>query len=465
MNKNYDPYKKTILFFFSLISVALMATVFAYFWYLVYWDTMYFFHFYRKGNWALIGLYAILVYFFSTMYGALRIGQLRRMEVVLSQFLATFLANIVMYFVICLLAFGLVNPGYMILMQLIDCVIAVVWTVVTRRLYNRIFQPQKLKDELQANFDVLLTQYPSGMRVNALLAAKNFAVRPEHIVVGNGAAELIKEVMEQIGGNCGFIRPTFEEYPNRFPTERSVIFVPQTEDFSYTAEDVIAYFTAHPISCLVMINPDNPTGNYLDHGERMKLLTWCDREQITLIWDESFSDFADEPDNQMLTEELLGQYSKLIVVKSISKSYGVPGLRLGVLASGNETLIADLKKRAVIWNINSFAEYYMQIAQKYKKDYVAAMEKFREERAWLAGELEQIAHMRVYPTQANYFMVELLDGRRSGDVVRELLVHEQILLKDLTGKIKCGDRQFLRIAIRNRVENERMVRALENILK
>ena len=332
-------------------------------------------------------------------------------------------------------------------------------------LVNPYFPPQKLKDELQANFDVLLTQYPSGMRVNALLAAKNFAVRPEHIVVGNGAAELIKEVMEQIGGNCGFIRPTFEEYPNRFPTERSVIFVPQTEDFSYTAEDVIAYFTAHPISCLVMINPDNPTGNYLDHGERMKLLTWCDREQITLIWDESFSDFADEPDNQMLTEELLGQYPKLIVVKSISKSYGVPGLRLGVLASGNETLIADLKKRAVIWNINSFAEYYMQIAEKYKKDYVAAMEKFREERAWLAGELEQIAHMRVYPTQANYFMVELLDGRRSGDVVRELLVHEQILLKDLTGKIKCGDRQFLRIAIRNRVENERMVRALENILK
>ena len=88
----------------------------------------------------------------------------------------------------------------------------------------------------------------------------------------------------------------------------------------------------------------------------------------------------------MLTEELLGQYSKLIVVKSISKSYGVPGLRLGVLASGNETLIADLKKRAVIWNINSFAEYYMQIAEKYKKDYVAAMEKFREERAgWLAN--------------------------------------------------------------------------------
>ena len=70
-----------------------------------------------------------------------------------------------------------------------------------------------------------------------------------------------------------------------------------------------------------------------------------------------------------------------------------------------------------------------------------------------------------FASQPGTFLSELLDGRRSGDVVRELLVHEQILLKDLTGKIKCGDRQFLRIAIRNRVENERMVRALENILK
>lgn len=144
MSKNYDPYKKTILFIFSLISVVLMAIVFAFFWYRVYWDTMYFFHFYRKGNWAMVGLYGILVYFFSAMYGALRIGQLRRMEVVLSQFLATFLANLVMYIVICLLAFGMVNPAYLFLMQLIDCVIATVWTVFATLFYNRIFQPWKI---------------------------------------------------------------------------------------------------------------------------------------------------------------------------------------------------------------------------------------------------------------------------------------------------------------------------------
>lgn len=331
-------------------------------------------------------------------------------------------------------------------------------------LVNPYFPPQKLKDELTANFDVLLTQYPSGMRVNALLAAKNFEVRPEQIVVGNGAAELIKELMEWLEGKCGFIRPTFEEYPNRFPVERSVVFVPQTGDFSYTAEEVISYYTEHPVSNLIVINPDNPTGNYLNYMEREKLLKWCADENITLIWDESFADFADEIDNSMMKEELLQQYQNLIIVKSVSKSYGVPGLRLGVLVSGNETLITELKQDVAIWNINSFAEYYLQIEEKYKKDYLVGLNKFREERAWFQEELERIAHVRVYPTQANYFMVELMDGRSSSDVVREMLVHEQILLKDLTRKIKSGDRQFLRIAIRNHADNERLVRSLSGCL-
>ena len=212
MNKNYDPYKKTILFFFSLISVALMATVFAYFWYLVYWDTMYFFHFYRKGNWALIGLYAILVYFFSTMYGALRIGQLRRMEVVLSQFLATFLANIVMYFVVCLLAFGLVNPGYMILMQLIDCVIAVVWTVVTRRLYNRIFQPWKIlliygdrpASELVDKLETRRDKYAIYGAIDAHAGIDRIAETvkdSQAVLIGDIAAETRNEILKYCYGN------------------------------------------------------------------------------------------------------------------------------------------------------------------------------------------------------------------------------------------------------------------------
>ena len=82
-------------------------------------------------------------------------------------------------------------------------------------LVNPYFPPQRLIDEIQANFTSLLTQYPSGMRVNALLAARNFAVHQQNILVGNGAAELIKALMARLEGATGFIRPTFEEYPNR----------------------------------------------------------------------------------------------------------------------------------------------------------------------------------------------------------------------------------------------------------
>lgn len=212
MNKNFDPYKKTILFVFSLISVALMATVFAFFWYRIYWNTMYFFHFYRKGNWALVGLYAILVYFFSTMYGALRIGQLRRVEVVLSQFLATFLANFVMYIVICLLAFGLVNPGYMFLMQLIDCFIALIWTIFTTLVYNRIFQPWKIllvygdrpASELVDKIETRRDKYAIYGAIDAHAGLERIAETVKDyqaVLIGDIAAETRNEILKFCYGN------------------------------------------------------------------------------------------------------------------------------------------------------------------------------------------------------------------------------------------------------------------------
>lgn len=144
MSQKYDPYKKTILFFLSLISVSFMTALFAFFWYNTYADTMYVYRFYRRGNYAIIALYAILQYFFAQTYGALRIGQLRRIEVVLSQFLSSFVANFVMYIIICLLAFRAVNPADMLIMQGMDFIIAAVWTIFASKLYNRIFQPWKI---------------------------------------------------------------------------------------------------------------------------------------------------------------------------------------------------------------------------------------------------------------------------------------------------------------------------------
>ena len=325
-------------------------------------------------------------------------------------------------------------------------------------LVNPYFPPQRLIDEIQANFTSLLTQYPSGMRVNALLAAKNFAVHQQNILVGNGAAELIKALMARLEGVTGFIRPTFEEYPNRYQDRPNVCFTPAGPDFRYTADDLMAFFGPQDIDNRVLINPDNPTGNSIPAPDVLRLADWAQGKGIRLILDESFADFADEADNTFIRQDLLDRYRRLYVVKSISKSYGVPGLRLGVLASGDQDLIAALKKDVAIWNINSFAEFYMQIEEKYKKDYARSLELIRAERARFRRELEKLPNLRVIPSQANYLMVELLGGLSARAITRELLVNRCILVKDLSPKL--GGQQYLRLAVRDTRDNDRLLEAL-----
>ena len=329
-------------------------------------------------------------------------------------------------------------------------------------LVNPYFPTQKMKDELKASFDTLLTEYPSGMRVNSLLAAKNFDVHQDDIVVGNGAAELIKSLMSTFTGKVGFIRPTFDEYPNRYIRERSVDYIPENKDYLYSAEDIMTFFNDKGIEALVVVNPDNPTGNYIDKKNLIRLIEWAKNKGIKLVIDESFVDFADEEDPSLIKNSILESNPHLFVMKSISKSYGVPGLRLGVLASGDTKTIDYIKKDVAIWNINSFDEFYMQIEEKYKKDYQAGLKKIREERARFQNELSKVPHIRVIPSQANYVMVEL-DGTISPkELLKKLLVKYELLIKELT--TKTNGKNYLRLAIRNTEDNDKLIAALKKEL-
>ena len=328
-------------------------------------------------------------------------------------------------------------------------------------LVNPYFPPQQLIDEIKANFKTLLTQYPSGMRVNALLASKNFSVHQQNIIVGNGAAELIKCLMSHFDGATGFIRPTFEEYPNRYKDKANIVFSPTNLGFTYVADDLINFFNANPVRNLVLINPDNPSGNYIPMQDVLRIIKWAKESGVRLIIDESFADFADERNNTLIRQDILDSNKDLYVIKSISKSYGVPGLRLGVMASGNAELISALKRDVSIWNINSFAEFYMQIEEKYKKDYERALENIRAERTRFQKALSRINGIKVFPSQANYVMVELVDGLSSKAITRELLTEKGIFVKDLAGKL--GDKQYLRIAVRNSEDNDMLISALEQL--
>ena len=335
-------------------------------------------------------------------------------------------------------------------------------------LVNPYFPSKRMKDELRSNFDTLLTEYPSGMKVNTLIASKCFGVSEQYIVPGNGAAELIKVLMEgDTKGKTGFIRPTFEEYPNRFDKSLQVTFTPQNEDYRYTADDLMQYFVDKDIKTLMLINPDNPSGNFIPKADVLRLAKWCEDRNIRLVVDESFVDFSvDYKTNSLLSDEILEAYPHMAVMKSISKSFGVPGLRLGILASANKELIAHIKKEVSIWNLNSFAEFFMQIYNKHEKDYLKACDKFVAERADFERQLKTIPYLRVMPTQANYFLCEVLPPYTATEIVVYTLRNHNILTRDCSQKPGLDpNKQYMRIAVRNHEDNTRLVEALRQYKK
>ena len=331
-------------------------------------------------------------------------------------------------------------------------------------LVNPYFRSSKIIDEMQANFRTLIAEYPSGMKVNTLLASKCWGVKEDYIVPGNGAAELIKALMELLPGTMGVVRPTFEEYPNRRDKDTLVTFIPQNNEFRYSAQDLMVFFGKNHADNLLLINPDNPSGNFIPMQDVLSLAQWCKEQGIRLIVDESFVDFSvGWEDNTLLHDNILEQYPSMLVMKSISKSYGVPGIRLGILCSADVDIISRIKKMVSIWNLNSFCEFFMQIYTKYEKDYKKACDRFIQERDNFESQLRTISFLRVIPSQANYFLVEVLPPFTANTLVLRMLKEHNILMRDCSGKGGFDGKQYMRIAVRDHKDNAKLIEALKKI--
>ena len=332
-------------------------------------------------------------------------------------------------------------------------------------LVNPYFNRSKIIDEMQDNFRMLVSEYPAGMAVNSKLASECWNVKEEYIIPGNGAAELIKALMENLEGKIGVVRPTFEEYPNRLPDERVITFVPQNETFRYSADDLIRFFGKKRVENLLLINPDNPSGNFVPVEGIHKVAQWCEDNGILFILDESFVDFSvGYEQNTFLRDEILEKYPHMCVMKSISKSYGVPGLRLGILCSANEVLIARIKKQVSIWNINSFAEFFMQIYPKYREDYKLACDQFIQAREDFEEELKKIPYIKVMPSQANYFFLEVLPPYKPKELCAILLKKYNILASACLAKKGIKPNRYMRIAVRNHGDNAKFIQALKELI-
>ena len=331
-------------------------------------------------------------------------------------------------------------------------------------LVNPYFGESRIVEEMKANFGTLVLEYPSGLKVNTLLASKCWGVKEDYIVPGNGAAELIKELMGILPGTLGIVRPTFEEYPNRRSTEDLVTFIPDRPDYRYTADDLKDFFGRNHADNILVINPDNPSGNFIPANDLLSLAEWCGERGTRLIVDESFVDFSDGyVHNTLLHDRILEEYPHLVVLKSISKSYGVPGIRLGILCSADMELMASIRKSLSIWNINSFAEFFMQIFTKYEKDYHRACTRFAEERDRFGRELSGIAFRHVMPSQANYFLCRILPPYTAGGLVLTMLKRFDILTRDCSTKAGLDGGQYMRIAVRSREDNDRLLAAFRQL--
>lgn len=328
-------------------------------------------------------------------------------------------------------------------------------------LVNPYFPSEKMNNEIHYSLEKLIQSYPSGEKTQALLAGKMFNISPKNIVVGNGAAELISILTSSLKIKLAIYSPTFEEYTERF--NNADVHIPSKKGFRYGKKDILKISENN--DGVILINPDNPSGNFISYKDVLDVLRTLKRLKKYLILDESFLDFAEEGfESSLLNSKDIEKFDNLIIIKSIGKSYGVGGLRLGVLATSNKRIINDVKSNIPIWNINSVAEFYLQIIGKFKSDYVESCKKIISRRKELFIGLKKISYINPFPSEANYILMEI-KGISANKLSRDLCNNFGILVKDCSGKKSFADSNCIRVAVRDSRDNEYLLNCLQSFEK
>jgi histidinol-phosphate/aromatic aminotransferase/cobyric acid decarboxylase-like protein/CTP:phosphocholine cytidylyltransferase-like protein len=329
---------------------------------------------------------------------------------------------------------------------------------------NPYFPPAEMVEEMRRFLEPLLRGYPSAATVQDLLAAKLFNLTASAITVGNGAAELICALGQEIkAARIGVSVPTFEEYLKRFPGAEMVEYSSSDEEFKPNLSQLKSV-TAET-DALVLVNPENPSGQCLSTADLLELARHMEQERKHLILDESFVDFA-EPEHctSLLRHDVLEAHPHLVIVKSISKSYGVPGTRLGVLATADAELLARIRSHTPVWNVNSFGEFFLQIIGVYQADYETACRQMRAERSRFYKLLGVVPNIHVIPSHANYLLCEPGGTISATDLAERMLRDHAILVKDCSNKVGMTNRQFLRVAVKDTADNDYFLAALSRIM-
>lgn len=330
-------------------------------------------------------------------------------------------------------------------------------------LVNPYFPPKSMIEKMNYLSQELISSYPSGLSIENINAGRLFNVDETEILVGNGAAELINVLGHITTGKMAISVPAFNEYERCFKNCEIVEIESKNNDYKLDINEVLKLLDT--VDTVAIINPDNPSGDFIEYDNMMKILKKAKSKNKRLIVDESFIDFAEEKSRYtLLKSEILQEYKNLIVIKSIGKSYGVPGIRLGVLASGDMELLKQIRDNMAVWNINSFGEYFLQIATLYTKEYNKSCKLIADERIRFTKELQKIKYIEPYKSQANYIMCKLID-EDSTDLANYLIKNYSILIKDLKNKKGFENRNYIRLAVKSKEDNDEIIKALKEYKK
>ncbi|MFC1953682.1 aminotransferase class I/II-fold pyridoxal phosphate-dependent enzyme [Chloroflexota bacterium] len=331
-------------------------------------------------------------------------------------------------------------------------------------LYNLYFPPEEVHTHMRNHIHELIESYPSGQDALAGLVGQVINQPSQRLAVGNGASELIKIISGHLYNHLIIPEPSFNEYANAAPEGKVTGFALKPPFFQLDVDEFAAEALRREADVAVVVTPNNPTSLQVPKSDLLRLIEKLASQNCLLIVDESFIDFVEDKDKSTLEGDI-AEHENLAIIKSLSKAYGICGLRLGYLLTANQELASAIRKEIPIWNINGFAEDFLRLLPRYRQDFLASCEKVRSDRDDLYMNLSSIPGITVYKPEANFVFCRLPDEAMSGpEVTRQLFIEHSTYIKHCAGKPLPESDRYLRIASRTKPENHKLVDALRNIV-
>ncbi len=307
--------------------------------------------------------------------------------------------------------------------------------------------------------------YPDPDCLDLRLAlADRHGMDPARLMIGNGSSEFIHLLPAVLSIRLALIvGPTFSEY------ERAVRMVGgrvsrlqarRADEYRPSLARAVAAMCGkgnrNRPDAVFFCNPNSPTGQAVSKEELYELIEAANRRKVRVIVDETFVDYCEE--RSILPQS--DKYPCLVVLRSFTKFFGLPGLRVGYVIAPRET-IARIREQQAPWSVNSVAQAAARAALE-DEDHAQASRTFmRAERGFLARHLGAVPGLRVYPSAANFLMVEL-PPPCSAARLTSILRSQGLLIRDLSSVVGLT-RRMVRLAVRTRPENRRLLWALRNV--